>query len=276
MFFFFQEEKYLPKVSCDNCEVSFSRSSKRNDKDGYLLPEFNDLTKELDYAAAATIGLSTRKNVDSPGSDVKTAEVFRSAEKDETQQEIKHLRSMVRMLREREGNLEVQLLEFYGLKEQDAAVMEFQNRLKLNNMLTKVFSLKIESLQADNQRLEAQVSDYAKVVAELEDARAKIKLLKKNLRFEAEQNKEQILNLQQRVEKLQDQEYIHGASDADTHLKLTRLKDLEEEREELKKSNVTLQLELSELARRLESTQILANSVLKDPEVRIFPVNFPC
>lgn len=258
----------MPKVSVD-CMVGYSPSSTINgDKDGFLLPEFDDLVKEFD-SAAANAGLSPKKDDETPRSNVETPKAFRSAEKDQYELEIRHLRNTVRVLLERENNLEVQLLEYYGLKEQETAVMELQNRLKLNSMEAKLFTVKIESLQADNQRLEAKVADHVNVVAELEAARAKIKLLKKKLRFEAEENKDQILALQRRVAKLQDQEYKADPSDPKIQLKLQRLKDLEVEAEELRKSNMRLQVENTELSRRLESTQILANSVLEDPEVLI-------
>ncbi len=191
------------------------------------MPEFNDLVKELDFSVAHA-GFSPEVDIETPRSNIETS---RSAENDEYEQEIRHLRNMVRMLRDKERNLEVQLLEYYGLKEQETAVMELQNRLKINNMEAKLFSLKIESLQADNQRLEAQAAENVKVVAELEAARAKIKLLKRKLRYEAEQNKEQILALQQRVLKLQDHEYRDAPSDPNIQLKLQRLKDLEVEAE---------------------------------------------
>lgn len=265
------EETCMPKVSVD-CMVGYSPSSTINgDKDGFLLPEFDDLVKEFD-SAAANAGLSPKKDDETPRSNVETPKAFRSAEKDQYELEIRHLRNTVRVLRERENNLEVQLLEYYGLKEQETAVMELQNRLKLNSMEAKLFTVKIESLQADNQRLEAKVADHVNVVAELEAARAKIKLLKKKLRFEAEENKDQILALQRRVAKLQDQEYKADPSDPKIQLKLQRLKDLEVEAEELRKSNMRLQVENTELSRRLESTQILANSVLEDPEAEAFRV----
>lgn len=259
------------------CVVGFSPNDKCGDKDDYLLPEFNVVVKEFDYSAA-TIGFSPRKDADSARSDqdIRTPKVVRKLEKDETQQEIRHLRSMVRKLRERESSLEVQLLEYYGLKEQERAVMELQNRLKVNHMEAKLFSLKIESLQADNRRLETQVSEYAKVMAELEGSREKIKLLKKKFRSEAVENKQQISNLQQRVEKLQDQECKLTICDEGTQLNLTRLKELEDEKEKLGKSNGTLQLDISELSRKLEYTQILANSILEDPEVKLFPLFFFC
>ncbi|GAV75930.1 hypothetical protein CFOL_v3_19406 [Cephalotus follicularis] len=263
------EETYVQKVTIENSTIGLSPSSRHNgDKDGFLLPEFQDLVKEFDFTGPDT-RFSPKKDVDTPKSDLDTPREFRSAEMDNYEQEIRHLSNMVRVLQERERDLEVQLLEYYGLKEQEAATMELQNRLKINNMEAKLLSLKIESLQSDNRRLEAQVADNAKVVSELEAARSKIKLLKKKLRSEAQDNKEQITVLQKRVAKLQEQEYEAVSSDPHIELKLQRIKDLEGEAEDLRKSNMRLQMENSELTQKLESTQILANSVLEDTETEL-------
>ncbi|XWS12015.1 hypothetical protein CRYUN_Cryun37aG0054000 [Craigia yunnanensis] len=261
------EELSMQQTSVDNASVGLSPSI-RHGGDLFLLPEFNDLVEEFDFIASA--GPSPKQEVETPRSDLDTPRTFRSAEKDEYEQEIKHLRNMVRVLRQRERNLEDQLLEYYGLKEQETANLELQNRLKINNMKAKLFTLKIESLQSENQRLEGQVAGRAKVVAELESARSKIKVLKKKLRHEAEQNREQILNLQKRVASLQEQELKAPENNQDIESKLQRLKVLEGEAEELRKSNRRLQIENSEMARKLESTQILANYVLEDPEREAF------
>ncbi|XP_071712189.1 protein CHUP1, chloroplastic-like [Rutidosis leptorrhynchoides] len=180
-------------------------------------------------------------------------------EKDNHQQEIRSLRNTIRILKERESNLEFELLEYYGLKEQETVVMELQNRLKLNNMEAKIFTLRIESLKADKKRLEAQMTDYKKNVTDLEAARAKIKVLKKKIKLEAEQNRKQILDFQQRVQKMMEDEHKREVSQQ-------KLKGLESEVEELKKSNTDLLLENADLARRLDSAQILATSVLEDAE----------
>ncbi|MBA0703170.1 hypothetical protein Goari_022319 [Gossypium aridum] len=228
------------ETSAQGASVGLS-SSAIHGRDVLLLQEFNDLVEEFD-----------------------TSRAFRTAGKDVYEQEIKHLRNMVRVLREREQNLEVQLLEYYGLKEQESAVEELKNQLKINNMETKLFTLKIASLQSENQRLEKQVADHEKVVAELQTAKCRIKVLKKKLRHEVEQNREQILSVQKRVARLQEQEA--SADNHDAKSKLGSLKVLEGEAEELRQSNARLQIENSELARKLESTQILANSVLENPE----------
>ncbi|XP_051135729.1 protein CHUP1, chloroplastic-like [Andrographis paniculata] len=112
----------------------------------------------------------------------------------EFEREIRTLRSKVKFLEERERVLETQLLEYYyNLKEQETILSELQKRLRLKNMETKLYRVKIESLQSDKRRLELQVSDYADVATELEAAKAKIDLLRMN---EAKENREQIMKLQ--------------------------------------------------------------------------------
>ncbi|KAI3521463.1 hypothetical protein L1887_10931 [Cichorium endivia] len=188
-------------------------------------------------------------------------------ERDSNEQEIKNLRNSVRILKERERNLEIELLQYYGQKEQETAVMELQNRLKLNNMEAKLYALKIESLQADNKRLQVQMSDYTKAVTDLEAARAKIKLLKKKHKSETQENKKLILDFQQRVQKMQDNEHKNMVKvDLDIELNSDKLKSLETEVEDLRKSNDSLQLEKAELERRLDCVQMLATSILEDSE----------
>ncbi|KAK8546883.1 hypothetical protein V6N13_093922 [Hibiscus sabdariffa] len=246
----------VPKQQTDG-----SRSTKHDDGDVFFLTQFNDLIEEFDFSDV--VGASLDKEVEIPRSDLDASRTFRTLGKDD-EQEIEHLRNAVRVLREKVQNLEVQLLEYYGLKEQETAVSELQNRLKINNMEAKLFRLKIESLQSEKQRLEGQVADHAKAVAELESARSKIKVLEEKLRHEAELNKEQILNLQKRVARLQEQELEAPKNNPDIESKLKRLKVLECEVEELRESNTRLQIENSELARKLESTQIPANPDLED------------
>ncbi|XP_023756174.1 protein CHUP1, chloroplastic [Lactuca sativa] len=199
--------------------------------------------------------------------DIESFKGYPRGERDTNEQEIKNLRNSVRILKERERNLEIELLEYYGQKEQETAVMELQNRLKLNNMEAKLYALKIESLQADNRRLQAQMIDYTKVVTDLEAARAKIKMLKKKHKSEAEQNKNQILDFQQRVQKMQDNEHIRVVKvDPDFELSQNKVKSLEAEVEDLRKSNHNLLLENSDLERRLDCVQMIATSVLEEGE----------
>lgn len=218
-------------------------------KDGVLLPEYDELVDEFDLDSMKDSN-SPMGYVETLASDTETQKGYNAVKMDDYEQEIKCLRNMVKNLKERERDLEIQLLEYYGLKEQESAVMELHNRLEINSMETRLCTLKIESLQADNKRLEAQVMDHAIVVADLEVTRSKLKMLKGELKSECEHNKEQIISLQR-----------------DIQPKLEKIKRLEEEVEELRKSNCSLQEENYDLGRRLDYAQILANSVLENEKV---------
>lgn len=237
-------------------EASSSDDRSFGDRDGFLLHELDELVKEYDMA---TDDVSQRKDGYLLEPNFEPIEEYK--------REVRSLRSKVEILEERERILENQLLEYYGLKEQEKAMSELQNRLRIHNMEAKLYNNKIESLQLDNKRLQAKVADYEKVASELESAEAKIKLLRKKLRFEAEQNREQILRLQERVMKMQDQEKnpVETNRDADTQLQERRR--LEEELEEMKRYNHSLKLENIDLAQKVDNLQILAKSNLDDKEV---------
>ncbi|KAL5057001.1 hypothetical protein RYX36_028605 [Vicia faba] len=215
------------------CTDELSSSKQNGDRDMFLLPEFDDVVKEVEFEVEAHAGL---------------------------EQEIHQLKNMVRMLQDKEQNLEVQLLEYYGLKEQETVVMELENRLKISNMQVEMFNLKAQNLQSENRRLREHVADHAKVLAELDAAKAKIELLDKDIRRKAEQNKEQ------RVAKLQDQECKDAACDQDTKIKLQKIEALESEVQDLRKSNSRLQIENSGLTRRFDSTHVLANDANQERE----------
>ncbi|XP_014498608.1 protein CHUP1, chloroplastic [Vigna radiata var. radiata] len=260
--FLCSEETCTDRVITGNCTLALSPDSTQNgDRDDFLLPEFNDLLKVIDFGATV-VRNSSKINMEAPW-----LKEYADPEKDDYEQEVTELRRMIRMLQEREHSLEVQLLEYCGLREQETAVMELQNRLKASTVEVKMFNLKVKTLQSENLRLKEQVSDHAKVLAELESAKAQVKLLNEKIRYEAEQNRELIISLQQKVSRLQDQQCKDAACDQDIQVKLQKLKELESEAEELRKSNLRLQIENSHLVRRLDSTQILANAVLEDPEV---------
>ncbi|KAG1346275.1 putative protein CHUP1, chloroplastic [Cocos nucifera] len=229
-----------------------------DDEEEFLLPEFNQIvvkefeTAQQDLEASAKIPMSSK-------SDVKDVEM---------ELEIAYLRNLVQCLQEREKSLELQMLEYYGLKEQEATVRELENRLKMNMMEVKLLSLKIESLQDENQKLKIQVSDYSRVMTELESARSMIKLLKKKLKSDGEQARDKLASLQQKIAVLQENEHKDGKNDVEVESKLKRLKEVENEAAELRKENSRLVQEKLDLMQKLESaTQMISSATLKAPEV---------
>ncbi|CAL9195401.1 unnamed protein product [Musa hybrid cultivar] len=179
-----------------------------------------------------------------------------------TEQEIASLRSLVCSLQENERSLELQLLEYYGMQEQAAAVRDLERQLQMSSTEARLSSLRIESLQSDNQRLEAQLADLPRVMNELESARATIRLLKKKSRSDAEQAAERTASLHQRISQLQRQ------NNEETEVKLKRLAELEDEAAQLKLVNSSLTEQNSDLTRKLESAQASASSALEAQELQ--------
>ncbi|CAD5187940.1 unnamed protein product [Musa acuminata subsp. malaccensis] len=179
-----------------------------------------------------------------------------------TEQEIASLRRLVCSLQENERSLELQLLEYYGMQEQAAAVRDLERQLQMSSTEARLSSLRIESLQSDNQRLEAQLADLPRVMNELESARATIRLLKKKSRSDAEQAAERTASLHQRISQLQRQ------NNEETEGKLKRLAELEDEAAQLKLVNSSLTEQNSDLTRKLESAQASASSALEAQELQ--------
>ncbi|XP_055831817.1 protein CHUP1, chloroplastic-like [Solanum dulcamara] len=257
------EDVSIPKIVIGSSISGPSTNCRSGgDRDGLLLPELNELVKE--FGSSPKGSFSPCKDVETPLQDADSPKEDKIVGRDDHEQEIENLKNIVKTLKERERTLEIQLLEYYGLKEQENSIRELQNRLKIHNLEAKHLGLKIECLKAEKMKLKAQVADSAKVVSDLEAARLKIKQLKKKLGLEADHNKEQILSLKERVMKLQVEEKNPVEAESDVQLELQKLKDLESEADELRKSNQSLRAENSTLAERLESVQILAISVMED------------
>ncbi|CAL9180828.1 unnamed protein product [Musa hybrid cultivar] len=222
-----------------------STSSTSGNEQGVVLPESNDtLMKELEVTSK----------------DMKTAPETAMG------QEIASLRELVSSLRERKRSLELQLLAYHGAKEKEAAAKELENRLKISTVETKLYVLRIQSLQDDKRRLESQLADHSRTRNELEASRAKIKVFKQKLKADREQAKEIMASLHQRISSLQCREQKDEVNDAESEKKL---KGLEDETVELRMVNSRLAEKNSGLVMKLASTQMTAaaSQVLQGAEV---------
>ncbi|KAF2594746.1 hypothetical protein F2Q70_00043117 [Brassica cretica] len=226
-----------PKTSKEETSIGFSPRSECDvdEKDAFLLPEFEDEVNKLDL-------LVYDDECETPKSDLSAPLAFPSTEEADHENEIKRLRNVQKI------------------------AMELRSRLKLNQMETKVFNLKIKSLQAENEKLKAHCSDHSKAVLELDMANSHVEVLKKKLNIKTQQHVEQLLSLRERVAKLQDDEIKASLPDHDAVKMMHRPTDLEGEINELRDCNMRLHFENYELAEKLESVQIIASSKLEDPE----------
>ncbi|MED6147817.1 Protein chup1, chloroplastic [Stylosanthes scabra] len=168
--------------------------------------------------------------------------------------ELERLRMLVKELEEREVKLEGELLEYYGLKEQESDVVELQRQLKIKTVEIDMLNIKINSLQAERKKLQEEVANGGgSAKRELEVARHKIKELQRQMQLEANQTKGQLLLLKQQVSGLQQKEEVAVRKDVEIEKKLKAANDLEVQVVELKRRNKELQHEKRELTVKLDT-----------------------
>uniref|UniRef100_A0A2N9J736 Protein CHUP1, chloroplastic n=1 Tax=Fagus sylvatica TaxID=28930 RepID=A0A2N9J736_FAGSY len=160
--------------------------------------------------------------------------------------ELERLRNLVKELEEREVKLEGELLEYYGLKEQESDVLEIQRQLKIKTVEIDMLNITINSLQAERKRLQEEIAHGVSAKKELEVARNKIKELQRQIQHDANQTKGQLLFLKQQVSGLLAKEEEAVKKDIEIEKKLKAVNELEVDVVELKRKNKELQHEKRE------------------------------
>ncbi|XP_071716950.1 protein CHUP1, chloroplastic [Rutidosis leptorrhynchoides] len=206
-----------------------------------ILPEFEDL-------------LSGEIDIPFPGDKYEKDRVY-EAEMANNANELDRLRNLVKELEEREVKLEGELLEYYGLKEQESDVVELQKQLKIKTVEIDMLNVTINSLQTERKKLQEEVHVGASYRRELEAARNKIKELQRQFQLEQNQTKAQLLLLKQQVGILHTKEQDAVKKDVDIDRKLKTLKELEVDVVELKRKNRELQHEKRELVIKLDAAE---------------------
>lgn len=207
-----------------------------------ILPEFEDL-------------LSGEIDIPYPGDKYDEKDRVYETELANNANELERLRHLVKELEEREVKLEGELLEYYGLKEQESDIVELQRQLKIKTVEIDMLNITINSLQTERKKLQEEVLHGASYKKELEAARNKIKELQRQFQLEANQTKGQLLLLKQQVGILQTKEQDAFKKDTDIEKKLKTLKELEVDVVELKRKNRELQHEKRELVIKLDAAE---------------------
>ncbi|KAL6294994.1 hypothetical protein ACE6H2_003136 [Prunus campanulata] len=208
-----------------------------------ILPEFEDL-----LSGEIEIPLLVNK-MDSKEKHVYETEMANNAS------ELERLRNLVKELEEREVKLEGELLEYYGLKEQESDVTELQRQLKIKTVEVGMLNITINSLQTERKKLQEEIAQGVSAKKELEAARYKLKELQRQIQLDANQTKGQLLLLKQQVSGLQAKEEEAVKKDAEIEKKLKAVKELEVEVMELKRKNKELQIEKRELTIKLNAAE---------------------
>lgn len=229
-----EEEEEKEEVKLISGLINAEKSSLDFEDD--ILPEFADL-------------LSGEIDIPYEKDRVYEAEMANNAN------ELERLRNLVKELEEREVKLEGELLEYYGLKEQESDIVELQRQVKIKSVEIDMLNITINSLQTERKKLQEEVLQGASYKKELESARNKIKELQKQFQLEANQTKAQLLLLKQQVGILQSKEKDAVKKDIDIDKKLKTLKELEVDVVELKRKNRELQHEKRELVIKLDAAE---------------------
>ncbi|XVF42988.1 hypothetical protein PTKIN_Ptkin02bG0004000 [Pterospermum kingtungense] len=223
-----------------------------------ILPEFEDLLSgEIEYP------LPTDKFGRAEKQKIYETEMANNA------RELERLRNLVKELEEREFKLEGELLEYYGLKEQESDITELQRQLKIKTVEIDMLNITINSLQAERKKLQEEIAHGGSIKKELEVARNKIKELQKQIQLDANQTKAQLLFLKQQVSGLQAKEQEAIKIDAEVEKKLKAVKELEMEVMELKRKNKELQHEKRELTIKLDAAEAKIASLSNMTETEI-------
>lgn len=245
-----EEEK--EEVKLINSIINPTLSNQQDFEDDELLPEFEKiLSGEIEFplptdkydtaAAAAEIKALKERAYES--------EMANNAS------ELERLRNLVKELEEREVKLEGELLEYYGLKEQESSIAELQKQLKIKTVEIDMLNITINSLQAERKKLQDEVTQGGAARKELEMARKKIKELQRQIQLEANQTKGQLLLLKQQVTGLQTKEQEAFNRDVEVEKKLKAVKELEVAVMELKRKNKELQHDKRELIVKLDTAE---------------------
>ncbi|CAN8266528.1 unnamed protein product [Cochlearia groenlandica] len=242
-----EEEGEEEEVKLINSVINQSRGSFSDYlDDDDILPEFEDLLSgEIEYPLPSDDNTLEKTE----------KEIKYEMDMAYNDSELDRLRDLVKELEEREEKLEGELLEYYGLKEQESDIVELQRQLKIKTVEIDMLNITINSLQAERKKLQEEISQNAIARKELEAARNKIKELQRQIQLDANQTKGQLLLLKQHVSSLQMKEEEAMNKDTEVDRKLKAVQEMEVEVMELKRKNRELQHEKRELTIKLDSAE---------------------
>ncbi|KAJ4980051.1 hypothetical protein NE237_010831 [Protea cynaroides] len=184
--------------------------------------------------------------------------------------ELLSLKRWLIVLQDRERELEVQFIHYCSLKEQESIILELLNKLTSEIARLELLNLEAKFIEAENQRLEAVVVEYLRIVKQLKSARLENGLLQRKVRKLWRKTKllrktrEHSRVLKQQASALQSREAELLRNEKELESSSQVIKGLEEEIMELRRMLVQLQDEKKELIEKLELAELLASSTSKE------------
>ncbi|XP_042463817.1 protein CHUP1, chloroplastic-like [Zingiber officinale] len=247
-----EEEEEVKRISSVISSIQSKLMEEEEEEEDEFLPEFEDLfSGEVELQLSSTDKFAVVK------------------EDPYYEMEMERLRKQLKELEEREVKLEGELLEYYGLKEQESDVAELQKQVKMKAMEIDKLKMTVSSLEEEKRILEEQVARGAGARKEVEAARNKIKELQRQMQDEARQTKGHLLLLKQQVTALQAKEEEAAKKEAEVERKMKAAKELEVEVVELRRKSKELQHEKRELMVKLDEAEARAAALANMTETEM-------
>lgn len=240
-----EEEKVKRINSATNLNLNHLSEFEDEEREEFFT-EFEELCREIDIPPREKYEAQT---------DVKYEDTA------ENEAELKRLCNLVKELEEREVKLQGELLEYYGLKEQESDIAELQKQLKIKTAEIEMLNETINTLQAERKKLQDEVTSGMSAKRELEASRNKMKELQRQIELESSRTKGQLQLLKQQVIGLKQKEEEAAKAEAEIQRRLRVMKELEIEVVELRRRNKELQHEKRELTIKLEAAEEKASQV---------------
>ena len=191
-------------------------------------------------------------------------------------EELGMLRQQVKALRDKEERMEGELLEYYGLKEREADIILMEQDLRKKATEIQALRSRLNAMEVDSQ---GKVSTLKK---DLDEAKAKIRDLQKQIHNESGHAKGELLMLKQTLKEYQQREKEREKNDRteankdvkkdmEIEKKLQVLKELEVEVVELRRTNKELQHQKRELFVKLTAAENQVAQLSKITEVSSLP-----
>eukprot|EP00250_Pteridium_aquilinum_P008789 c18208_g1_i1 orf=3-2228(-) len=232
----FPSDSEKSRVKYDSDDSVESRRYESNSEDDEALDLFEALTT------------SSKQRFQRASEDVDTAPASSSAE-------LTQLKAIVTDLQQKEMKLQAELLEYYGLKEQEKNHLDLEKQLRRKNGEIEKLNAKLSSLEDQSRKLSEELKGKEGLKKELEEARTKIKDLQRTIHSDAGQTKAQLLMLKQQVAILQEREQEASKKDFNLERKLQTMRELEVEVMELRRTIKDLQHQKRELTVKLDAAQ---------------------
>lgn len=181
--------------------------------------------------------------------------------------ELNQLRNMVKELEDREVKLEGELLEYYGLKDQESDILELQKEMKVKLDEINTLNITIKTLETERTKLHEEILSGISAKKELEATRILLNETQRHIQVEAGQTKGQLLMLKKQIADLQQKEHEETSKlDFEIEKKLMVMSELEVEVVELRRMNKELQHDKRELTMKLDTAESRASALFKMAE----------